>query len=207
MSGPDDPTVPPPRRRPTVEAEGERRVPATGNSEPAERTEKYLRELRDAEKRQQQAVKDLTDLLEKRDAAHRQEIVELRDKLEQAHSTIRRLTSGQAQSVHDDAVLTETIQAMGRALRAEIEEKLRGELRVRVEAAGKEAAEVATEATKASGRVNKVLNGLISSAVAAAVVGALAGIQQSCQTEPVKSLDTRPALPQADPGSPHGLPR
>ena len=189
MSGPQDPTTPPPRP-PRLPRMPEKRHAATGDSEPTERIEDVLQRLR-----------EVSDLFERTDRKRQEEISDLRTELETAHSTIRRLTRAQSDSVHDDVVTTETIAALSRTMRVEIQKAVEETLAAKASAAG---ADTASTVARSQGRSTLAKSGVLSAIIAGVVVGILSFAQKTCADVPPAGSTTPPAAAEPVRGPGYG---
>lgn len=180
MSGPDDPTVPPPRRR----SEAGRPSP-TPPSDPDR--ERVLRELRDVEERSraatQQAFADLSGAFERQLAERDDEIAKLRQ-------TIRSLQTADTTALLQLGELSASIAA---TVTLEVKRQLNAQ-------AAAEGAEAGATAGKAAGSRAGAKWTPIAGFLGAVIAAAVSTGAQRCSGD-----DTpRPAVPAPAPGPGYG---
>ncbi len=206
----DDPTIPPPHRKrlpapQVIEVSRlpiDRPKPLAGREDSDkpitdERSELFLQKLQ-----------EVADIYDRKIAELESDHEQLKIQLENAHSTIRRLTSAQTQFVHDDAVMSETLAAHLRTMRVEVERAVDERFKSQAAAAGAEAAVgVSTSMGKSISKTAKGWSAIIAIVTSGVIAGVASYAQQSCQSPPTDlSVGQTAPLPQPNPQNPAGIP-
>ncbi len=176
----------------------------------AEMDARHTRESKEMEARFGAAHRELAEIYERKVAELREELADANDRLEQANSTISRLKSQQTASIHDDAVMNETMASMGRRMTSEIEERLEKRLETKTQATARTEA---TDVVNAANKTQKIWSGIIGTVAAGVTVGALTFLSKACGYDPPTGKDlnglpgvSAPTLKPSDPNKPHGMP-
>lgn len=195
MSGPKDPTVPPPRRRSEDKLQRvvrEDEIDVEFEPSSSDPRELALRELKGVEER---ARERLTTAIAELAAAFERQITELQTEIADRDETIRRLQRADADAMRDNQTLQETVAAMGRRISAELTTSVTAEVGRQLTAqAAVEGAEAGATAGKAAGSKAGAKWSPIAAFVGAVIAAAVSTGAQKCS-----SADDAPKQPTYQP--------